>query len=175
MMQRRAYTLLELLIVIVILGISAALVVPVVSGGDPLRVQTTVRAIASDIMFSQGDALAYQRRRAISFDVTNNQYYIAEVSGESLDMERDALFKVDGPGQRYIVDIDTLSDNGARIFNVDFDGDSVLVFDEIGSPVNGLNSTGPSAGGTIDVGTDDDRFRIRVEAYTGRVTVDRIN
>ena len=173
-MNRRAYTLLEMLVVIVILGISAALVVPVVSGGDPLRVQTTVRAAASDIMFAQSDALAYQRRRAIVFDVDDNSYFIAEVSSEEIDIDRDALFKIDGPGQRYIMDVDVLSDNGARLMAADFDGDNVLVFDELGSPVDGLLSTTPSAGGTVDLGTDEDRFRIRVEAYTGRVTVDRL-
>lgn len=169
----RGYTLVEMLIVIVILGISAALVVPVISAGDPLRVQTAVRAVASDIMFAQSDALAYQQRRAIVFDVDRNLYTLTEVTGGMIDPAADALFRVDGVGQRYEVDLDKLSNSGATIDSVDFDGDNMLIFDEIGGPVLSPTSDEPSVGGYVDLIGPGSVFRISVEPYTGRVTVER--
>lgn len=171
---RRGYTLLELMIVLVLMGIAAALVVPNVRGSENIRIQTAVRAIASDIMYAQSDALAYQARRAVVFDPAGNSYWIAEVSGDELDFDTDAMYKIDGPNQRFLVDIDITSGGAAQLISAGFDGNPVLVFDELGGPVAGLDSDAPSAGGSIVVGGDDGTaYELRVEPYTGRVTVQR--
>lgn len=173
--HRRGYTLLELMVVLVLMGIAAALVIPNVSGSESIRVQTAVRAIASDIMYTQSDALAYQARRAVVFDPAGNSYWIAEVTDDELDFDTDAMYKIDGPDQRFVVDIDITSGGAAQLISADFDEDQVLVFDELGGPVAGLDSDSPSAGGEIVVGGDDGTaFRLRVEPYTGRVTVERL-
>lgn len=172
-MVRRAYTLIELLVVVTILGIAAALVVPVVSSGDPLRVQTAVRSVASDIMFAQSDALAYQQRRGVVFDIDRNRYTIVNVTSDEIDPETDAVFRADGVGQQYMVDLDKLSDSGARISAAEFDGGNVLIFDEIGGPVSTPMGNEPSVGGYVDLIAPEAAFRILVEPYTGRVTVER--
>lgn len=172
---QRGYTLLELMVVLVLMGIAAALVVPNVGGSESIRVQTAVRSIAADIMYTQSDALAYQSRRAIVFDPADNSYWIAEVSGDELEFDRDAMYKIDGPDQRFLVDLDRVSGNSAQLISADFDEAEVLVFDELGGPVQGLDSDAPSAGGSIIVGADDGTaFRLNVEPYTGRVTVERM-
>lgn len=173
-MRHRGYTLLELMIVIVLLGIGAAVVAPSLRGSEPIRVQTAVRAIASDIMFAQSDALAYQQRRAVVFDPAANSYWIAEVTGNAVDFDADAMYKVDGPNQRFLVSLDDLSGGAAQLIAADFDGLEMVIFDELGGPVADLASGTPASGGSLVVGGDDgDRFRLRVEPYTGRVTVER--
>lgn len=172
--RQPAYTLIELLIVVVIMGIAAAIVVPALGGADPIRVQTSVRAIASDIMFAQSDAVAYQERRAVVFDLEDNSYSVVRVTGNTIDPVADALFRVGADSQRYIVELDDLSDDGAAIMEVDFDGTAVLIFDELGGPVLTTTSDEPSNGGFIDVGSADAAFRITVAPYTGRITVARI-
>ena len=172
---RRAYTLLELMVVLVLMGIAAALVVPNVQGSESIRIQTAVRAIAADIMYAQSDALAYQSRRAIVFDEAANTYWIAEVTSDTLDFDTDAMYKIDGPDQRFLVDIDQTSGGAAQLIDADFDGDTILVFDELGGPVTALDSDAPSAGGEIIIGGDDGTaYRLVVEPYTGRVTVERM-
>jgi len=174
-LYRAGYTLLELMIVLVLMGIAAALVIPNVQGSESIRIQTAVRAIASDIMYAQSDALAYQSRRAIVFDAASNSYWIAEVSGDELDFDTDAMYKIDGPEQRFLVSIDRTSGNAAQMVSADFDDDSVLVFDELGGPVAGLDSDAPSAGGSIILsGQDGTAYQLNVEPYTGRVTVQKI-
>lgn len=171
----RGYTLLELMVVLVLMGIAAALVVPNVRGSEGIRIQTAVRAIASDIMFAQSDALAYQARRAVVFDPDTNTYWIAEVTTDELDFDTDAMYKIDGPEQRFLVDIDQTSGGAAQIISANFDGAQILVFDELGGPVSGIDSDAPSAGGAIIVGGDDGTaYRLNVEPYTGRVTVERV-
>ncbi|MBX3362550.1 MAG: type II secretion system protein [Phycisphaeraceae bacterium] len=49
----RAYTLIEVLVVVTVLGIAAALVIPEMSSAHSLRVQASVRTIVSDITFAQ--------------------------------------------------------------------------------------------------------------------------
>ncbi|MEO1584546.1 MAG: prepilin-type N-terminal cleavage/methylation domain-containing protein [Planctomycetota bacterium] len=172
-MNRRAYTLLELMIVVVLLGITAAVVAPNLRGSEPIRVQTAVRALASDIMFAQSDALAYQQRRAVVLDPASNSYWIAEVTGAELDFDTDAMYKVDGPEQRFSVSLDDLSGGAAQLISADFDGLEMIIFDELGGPVADLTSDTPASGGSLVVGGEEDRFRLRVEPYTGRVTVAR--
>ncbi|MEO1534398.1 MAG: prepilin-type N-terminal cleavage/methylation domain-containing protein [Planctomycetota bacterium] len=174
-MNRRAYTLLELMIVLVLLGIAAAVVAPSLRGSEPIRVQTAVRAIASDIMFAQSDALAYQQRRAVVFDPAANSYWIAEVTADTVDFDADAMFKIDGPNQRFLVSIDDISGGAAQLISADFDGLEMVIFDELGGPVADLTSETPATGGNLVVGGDDGtRFMLRVEPYTGRVTVERL-
>jgi prepilin-type N-terminal cleavage/methylation domain-containing protein len=165
---RRAYTLIELLLVVALLGIASALVVPQVGSTDVLRVQSTVRAIVADINFAQSDALARQRGRAVMFDIQNNAYAVVEVPlyGATLYPGTDTILSTDLKNARKFHD--------SRIESVNFDGGSVLVFDEMGGTVTAPNSNTPSAGGSVVISGSGERFQITVEAYTGRVTVTKL-
>ncbi|MBX3377440.1 MAG: prepilin-type N-terminal cleavage/methylation domain-containing protein [Phycisphaeraceae bacterium] len=164
--SRRAYTLVEVLIVVTLLGIASALVIPNVNSTEVLRVQSTVRAIVADITFAQSDALARQQGRAVIFDAENNAYAIVEVKSSSLNPATDTIQRVDLRNKRKFHD--------STIESVNFDGGNVLVFDEMGGTVTAPASTTPSAGGSLVISGSGSRFRIAVEAYTGRVTVTRL-
>lgn len=164
--RRRAYTLVEVLIVVVLLGIASALVVPNVGSTDVLRIQSTVRAIVADINFAQSDALARQQGRAIIFDQQNNNYAIVEVHSATLNPSDDTIQAVNLRNGRKFHD--------SRIESVNFDGSNVLVFDELGGTVTAPASTTPSSGGSLIISGSNSRFRINVEAYTGRVSVTRL-
>ena len=64
---RRAYTLIELVIVIAILGLSAGILVPRLVDADTFSVQAAVRSLVADITFAQTDALAMQGVRRVQF------------------------------------------------------------------------------------------------------------
>lgn len=172
---RRAYTLVELLVVILILGILGTMVVPTVSGSNVLRTQAAVRAIVADITFAQSDALSYQSSRAVMFDETENRYTLIEVNGSTLDADADALYDPQGPDQRYRVDLDDLDFGGAVIENVSFNGGSDLIFDELGGPTPAAGDTSLSTGGSLEVRGPQAAYRINVAPFTGRVTVQQIN
>jgi prepilin-type N-terminal cleavage/methylation domain-containing protein len=165
---RRAYTLVELLLVIALLGVATAMVVPNVGSTNILRVQSTVRSIVADINFAQSDALARQRGRAVIFDVANNAYAVVEVPiyGTTLNPGTDTIQSTDLKNKRKFHD--------SIIESVNFDGGNVLVFDELAGTVTAPNSNTPSAGGSVIISGSGSRFQISVEAYTGRVTVTKL-
>lgn len=172
---RAGYTLIEVLVVVVILGIAGAMVAPAMSQAGVLRIQSAVRTVVADISFAQMDALGYQEQRAIVFDVENNEYTLVQVNGSTIDVDNDALYDTRGPGQRYRVSFNAEIFGGTVIESVDFDGDNVLIFDEIGGPVTTPGSGTLSQGGTIVLAGPLSRFRVEVAAFTGRVTVTRLD
>jgi prepilin-type N-terminal cleavage/methylation domain-containing protein len=162
----RAYTLIELLIVVTILGIAGAMVIPEIASTGVLRVQAAVRTIVSDINYIQSDAMARQQARAIIFDTAANTYTLLEVPGAMLNPETDTIRKVD---LNY-----ALKFHDSKLTGANIDGDNVLIFDEFGGPITEPGTTTPSAGGTITVSGSGQVYTIAVEAYTGRVTVSKV-
>lgn len=165
-----AYTLIEVLLVIVLLGIASALVVPSLGTTDVLRVQASVRTIVADINYAQSDALARQRGRALMFDVPNNRYSIVEIpaGATSLDPTNNTIYTVLLNNSRKF--------NDAKLVTASFDSNSpTLIFDELGGPVTAPGGTTPGNGGTISISGSRSVFNITVEPYTGRVTVTRVS
>ncbi len=171
----RGYTLVEVLVVVVILGIAGAMVAPSLSQAGVLRIQSAVRMIVSDITFAQMDALGYQEQRAIVFDIDNNQYTLIQVNGNTIDPDADALYDIKGPDQRYRIDLNDERYGGTVIESASFDGDNILIFDEMGGPVSAPGTSNLSDGGSIVLAGPLSRWRINVAAFTGRVTVTRLD
>ena len=172
---RGGYTLIEVLIVVMIMGIAAAVVAPTTSQAGVLRIQAAVRTLVADITFAQMDALGYQEQRAIVFDTEENSYTLVQVNGSTIDVENDALYDPRGPGQRYTVDFNREIFGGTVIESAEIDDDNVLVFDEMGGPVAEPGSSTLSDGGSITLAGPLSRFRVDVAAFTGRVTVTRLD
>ncbi len=174
MPRLRGYTLVEVLVVITVLGLAAAMVIPSMGSTGVLRIQSAARQIVADITFAQSDALAYQARRAIVFLPAENRYVVCEVNGPTVDPATDAIFNPSEPGERYDITIDTEKMGGAQLSAVDFEGGNVLVFDELGGPVQAPDSETASSGGFVQITGAESVFQVDVEAYTGRVTVTNI-
>ncbi len=154
------YTLVEVLIIVAILGIAAAIIVPHMLAAGTLGVQAAARIIISDILFAQNDAIAQQRNRKVVFDPANERY--------SLTDEADVILSANWKGgttNNYTVDF--IADSrfqGVVIVSANFGGGSpTLEFDALGSPLNG---------GTVEIEFQGRRYRVTVASFTGRVTVD---
>ena len=78
--SRRAFTLFELAVVVLIIGIAAAALLAAV-GGDirSARLATAANVLASDIEFCQGECINRpDTPRQITFDLTNNKYTVQD-------------------------------------------------------------------------------------------------
>jgi type II secretory pathway pseudopilin PulG len=159
----RAYTLVEVLVLVVILGIAGALVIPSFGSTDALRIQGAVRTIVSDITIAQSDAVAMQASRGILFtpDETNSRYVLADVVAGDLDTEGPFAETRSLGGERY---------GFARIESTTLN-DDMLIFDAMGGPIEAPGSDVPAAAGAIILAGAGQRFQINIDAYTGRVTV----
>ncbi|GAB4109340.1 MAG: hypothetical protein Kow00105_18040 [Phycisphaeraceae bacterium] len=161
--RRTGYTLVEVLIVVVILGLAAAVVVPHMLSAGTLGIQAAARIIVADILYAQNDAIAQQRTRRVVFDPNSESYSLQDENGAILT----ARWK-GGAANNYIVDFTT--DNrfqGVEIVSADFGGatPTVLEFDALGAPLNG---------GTVEIEFQGLRYRVTVAAFTGRVTVQQL-
>jgi len=75
------FTLVELLIVIVLLGIAAGLALPMLGDAKPLQLREAARLLAADIEFAQNESIAHgDDPRLITFDTAKNCYWIAPAS-----------------------------------------------------------------------------------------------
>ena len=173
-MCRCAFTLIEMLVVIALLGLAAAMVIPNMNSVHVLRVQAALRTVVSDITFAQADAIAFQQKRAIVFDIENNSYRVVAVPGDTIDATNNTLYQPSGPGGRFVVDFKTEQFAGARLTAANFNDPGVLIFDDLGSPVAGAGDDTPGRGGSIRIEGSGQSFSIRVEPFTGRITVRKL-
>ena len=171
--HHRAYTLIEVLVVVVILGIAGAILVPSMGSTGVLKAQGALRSIVSDITFAQSDAVAFQEKRAICFDIASSSYSLVQIPGTTIDAAANTMYDPTRPGGRWIENFVTDNRFGdARIIAADFGaGSRNLIFDGMGGPIADPSSNNPGLGGTIKVSGSGATWTISVEAFTGRVTV----
>lgn len=172
--RRAGFTLVEMLVVIIILGIAGAMVIPQMGSVGVLRVQSAIRQVVSDITFAQSDAIAFQQRRAVMFDVTTSSYSIVAIPGTRLEPETNTLFDPSKRDGRYVVTIGGELSGGARITAASFNNTTNLIFDDMGSPAADVTGDTPGLGGTIRLAAADQVYDIVIEPYTGRISVRRI-
>lgn len=172
------YTLIELLIVMAILGISSAILVPHLVNRDSMNVQAAVRLIIGDLSFAQSDALAHQELRRVHFYDDGRGYCLVRITQAELaqpfneataDYIQDPLDA--GTVGNYIVNF--LTDtrfHGVSIQSVSIDGNGRnLHYDSLGGTVT--NGGGPGTGGSITVVSGTDKYRLDIAPFTGKLTV----
>ena len=99
--MRRAFTLFEIVLVLLILGIAAALVVPKAGNLYAGRLKTAANLLASDIEFCQSECIGQPNApRAVIFDKFHNNYKIVVFSSS-------ATIKHPGDGLDYYNDFAT--------------------------------------------------------------------
>lgn len=180
-----AYTLIELLIVIAILGIAGALVVPRLVARDALKLQAAVRLIVSDLSFAQSDALAHQEYRRVQFfddgGGWGGGYAIVRVTESNFNdaWDEDAADYIDDPlrsggDARYVVDFEADDRfNGVRVWSWIDDGNRYVTYDALGGTVSDVGVPGISGFVIVEHGTM--RYTISVAPFTGKLTVTKVS
>lgn len=143
--------------VVLILGIAAAVVVPRAARTAPFRVQAAARAVVGDLTFAQNEAIANQQRRTIVFDPAADRYRLLKPGSSG-----DELVTAPWVGGEYIIRFDEQSRfGGVDIVSVSFSNNRIS-FDDLGAP---------SEGGSIVLSAGGDSYTVEVTPLTGRITV----
>lgn len=157
--RARAFTLVEILVVVAIIGLASAVVVPQMLKPGKMHVQAAARMIIADLLYAQNDAIAKQATRRVVFSTTNNSYHIEDGAGQVIAVN----WKQSTGVGNYVTDFDTDSRFiGVTISAVDFNSTDNVAYDALG---------GPSQGGTVEVTAANATYVITVAPLTGRVTV----
>lgn len=161
---RGAYTLVEVLVVVTIIGIAAGIVVPQMMTAGSMTLQGAGRMIIADLLYAQNDAVVQMRPRKMVFDVAGNGYRLTDGEGNPISVNWRT-----GGSSLGSYSVDFASDSrfqGVRITAADFGGKAELEYDEMGTP---------AAGGYVEITGANFKFRITVTPMTGRVTISDVS
>jgi prepilin-type N-terminal cleavage/methylation domain-containing protein len=136
---RRAFTLVEILAVIVIIGIASAIIVPQMGSRDDMRAAAAARTLVADLIYAQNQAITTGRWVYVKFDTANNKYTLLSTANSGGDVALihpitqttyKQQFGPSSPGWDQVT-INSAVFNGA---DVSFRPMFTVAFDEIGSP-----------------------------------------
>ncbi len=159
------FTLIELMVVLVILAISAAIVVPMASSGASMQLRSAVNAVAADLEYAKSLAIGTGQMHGVEFFPDSESYEIFRtVDGNDVrhpvTRRKPYLISFSADGR-----LDRVS-----ITSANFDGGSVVNFDYLGCPYNSVPSDLASEG-VLTLTAGGASKTVKVEPVTGFITV----
>jgi type II secretion system protein H len=133
MRTQRAFTLVEVMTVVVILGIAAALIVPQIGTRDDLDVAAAARSVMADLLYAQNRAISTQKKHYVEFSSTG--YTVL-----TQDSDTSPLYTITNPTTQnsYVVTLGAVNTTfqNVKIAAVNFDNSPNLAiqFDSLGAP-----------------------------------------
>ena len=143
--------MIEVMIVVVILGIAAAIVVPQLGTRDDLKVSAAARAVMADLMYAQNRAIATQKKHYVEFSGSN--YTLL-----ARDSDASALYTLTNPVTKgsYTVTIGAANTSftNVQIGSTNFDSATrhAIQFDSLGAP-SSYNVAADTAAPLVNTGT----------------------
>ncbi len=147
------FTLVELIVVIVILGILALMVIPSMSNSDNLKARAAARMVMADLEYAQSQAIVSQRQTTVTFNVAADSYTVSNASGPLIHPITKNTYAISLNQVRGM--------NSVAIASAGFGANSAVTFDALGSPDNS---------GTISIAAGATTYYVTVAPVTGRVT-----
>src|SRR2546421_10931160 len=83
------FTLVEILVVVIILGIAGAIIVPSIGSRNDLKAAAAAREIIADLIYTQNLAVTSQGNRYVKFGVGNQQYSVTDSAGRIITQRVD--------------------------------------------------------------------------------------
>ncbi|HXE54558.1 MAG TPA: type II secretion system protein [Tepidisphaeraceae bacterium] len=164
---RRAFTLIEILCVVVIIGIASAIIVPQISTRDDLRCAAAARALMADLLYAQNRSIALQKMHYVQFDTGTGTYQVLD----SLSPANVITHPVNGTP--YTVTVGTGSMARVSINSASFDNQVTLGFDAMGVPYS-VDTTGNVTAmnaGSVVFKAGVCQMTVTVKPYSGEITV----
>ena len=165
------FTLIEILVVVVIMGIASAAILPHIGNSDDSKAISAARAILADVMYAQNQAITWRRTHYVRFTPDAERYEVLQsIAPDSLithPIDLTPFVMTFGPAGR-----ETMRD--VTIETVDLDGKTTLAFDELGVPLayDPLTaSTAPLTAGSIVVKCKAYQFTLTIEPFSGEIRI----
>jgi len=176
---RSGWSLVELLIVVVVLGVTALIVIPYAASGASATGQSATRMLVTELLAAQMDAVATQQFRRVHFYSDGSGWCVLELDAGELHEPFDPVtatyvedaVESQGQNQRSITNF--VQDTRFRditIENVNFGIETEdITFDPTGGII--ANDGSPSLGGSVDITSGKFTWTITLAPLTGKVSV----
>lgn len=175
------FTLVELLLVTVMLGILAAMVLPSASSSGVTALDGTAQIIASDLAYIRQLALTNATTYRVTFDLVKNEYYVEHTGSNPVwdNLEVPPYGSPASITQRYVVELNLLPTLGTSAVVLDAVGHQAGTF----TPTTQLefNSLGATTASddtsiwlSVEGGSVDRFVEVRVDAVSGLAWVQPI-
>lgn len=150
----KGFTLVEILIVVIILAIAAAIAIPRMGSAGAMQMRAAADMIAADLEYAKSMATSRQANYTVIFNTSAESYQIEDAGGViSHPVKVGSQFIINFSADSRLDEVD--------ITNVNFNSTSQVKFDRLGSPDNG---------GTITLQAGGVSATITVEAVTGYIS-----
>lgn len=158
-MNRRGYTLVEVMMVVVVAAILFIAAMPDQSVAESQRGRNFATRIESDIAYAQNRSIADPTDPTVlRVDPVNNKYWLAKQSDTTAPIAHHRT------GDSYVVETTNTRDfRGVDIVGVDFNGDDTLQFDGSGTIDQDVNAL-------IQIKSGSTNYEVVVSHSTGRTT-----
>jgi len=163
---RHGFTMIELLIVVAILAIAAAIAVPMASSTGSMQLRAAVTMVAADLEYAKSMSISRGQRYAVLFDKTTETYRIADESGTTIShpIKKGFFYTVDFRNDGRLSQVD--------IVDANFDGAAAVSFDYLGSPYKGTGGAAPPLNsGVITLRAGGQTRTVSVVPVTGFISV----
>ena len=166
-MLRGGFTLIEVMLVVLILGIAAAVVVPMASSAGSLQIRAAANMVSADLEYAKSMAISRGQAYSVLFDKTNETYRILDHTGTVIThpVKKGFNYVIDfkNDGRLDRVNIDTVSFGSSSPNNK-------VTFDYLGSPYDN-GGTSLSNPGVVTLRSGGAVRTVRVEPVTGFVSI----
>ncbi len=160
-----AFTLVEVLIVLMILAVGAMLAVPMMTSAAGTQIRSAANMIAADLEYAKSMSISRQQPYRVVFDENNETYQVEDANGV-----------VEHPVNKNSYVINFAADerfNKVNIYDADFDpgNECTVTFDYLGSPCAGNGTTTALNSGSIELRAEGFTTIISVEPVTGYISI----
>lgn len=180
--EERGYTLLELVIVVTILGIIAAVAIPSVSSSSDAKLRLAAEEVASAIRFARSEAVRTGEGHGLTVSQTTQKVTVKKYDLTTAPISTLGTLVHPIDKQPYDFNVNTRSttqgvtiSNSQDVFNyTGLGGRRSLIFDAIGTP-KWIVGSGPTtyllSDGDIELSYGGQQLVVSVAPITGRVTI----
>lgn len=162
------FTLIELMIVIVIIGIAAAIAIPMMSSAASFQIRAAANMVAADLEYAKSMAISRGKLYSVVFDSANDTYQIEDPNGTVIPHPVKK-----GPtvaGIPYVVDFHSDSRlDRVDLVSASFNGTQTVKFNYLGSPFDGSDNDLNS--GVIVLEAGDAARTVTIEPVTGYISL----
>lgn len=158
----RAFTIVEIIIVMAIIAIAALIMVPMMGSAASMQLHSAANMIAADLEYAKSMAISRSQTFSVVFNTTEDSYRIQDQNGITIGHPVKRGFD-------YVIDLQDAGLNKVDISSVNFDTTGTIKFDYVGSPYNGNDNA--LNNGLITLQADGVTATVTVEPVTGFIFV----